>query len=121
MNEVKGGIFAMFFFLAFIFPFLLGVGIDSLHQHSFMKMTTEMHELVKEEGGVGEKTQQFKKTLESKGYTITFTDQKGSPVNGKVNYGDVVHVDYVYTYKSVREKHTLHTKNKVFVMKRNNS
>lgn len=120
MSELKGAIFAGVIFIAVIFPGLLMFGIDSLHQHAFMKMTTEMHELVKEEGGVGEKTKQMVQSLEQRGYTISFKDQYGNPINGKVNYGDTVNIQYNYTYKSVMEERQLETNNRVFIMKRNN-
>lgn len=55
MGEHKGALKVLILFIAFIAPGLFMFGLDSLHQHAFMKVTAEVGELVKEEGGVTEK------------------------------------------------------------------
>lgn len=120
MGEMKGFLFSIIFFIAFMFPALLMLSIDSLQSHAFMKVTTEMHELVKEEGGVGTKTDQLLNQLEAKGYNISFKDEHGNPINGVVEYGNTVNMDYVYTYESIMGERELKTSNSVFIMKRNN-
>lgn len=118
MSEIKGGIFVIIFFLGFIVPGVLMFGIDSLHQNSFMKMTTEVSELVKEEGAINSRVLDVVSGLEEKGYEITFTDDSGSAVNGKIEYGETVYINYEYNYDSVREVRTLTTSNRIFNMKR---
>lgn len=118
MTEIKGSMFSMIIFLGVFFPFFLMVGIDSLHQHSFMKMTTEVSELVKEEGGVTDKVNNVVNKLRDRGYEITIKNQHGANVIGKAQYGDVLVIGYKYDYKSVRKERTLNTTNAVFVMQR---
>lgn len=120
MNELKGAIMGTAFFLAVIFPGLLMVGLDSLHSHAFMKTTSEVSNLVKEEGGIGSRTSSIIQRLQDRGYAITLRDQDGNVVNGLVEYGDTVTIEYTYLYESVRNERELNTTNNVLVMKRNN-
>lgn len=118
MTELKGSMFSMIIFIGAIIPFLLMIGIDSLHQHAFMKITTEVSELIKEEGGVTSKVKNIINNLNEKGYEITVKNQHGANVTTKAQYGDVLIIEYSYTYKSVRNNRTLNTTNTVFVMQR---
>lgn len=118
MSELKGAVFSLAIFVAFLIPFFLTMGIGSIHQHAFMKVTTEVSEIVKEEGGVTEKVNNIVSNLEEKGYEISFKDRNGATVNGKQTFGDEVIIDYRYEYQDVRGKRTLNTQNAVFVMRR---
>lgn len=112
MSELKGGVFAMAFFVGIIIPFLLMIGIDSLHQHAFLKTTEEMAELVKEEGGVSDHVKQVANNLSKRGYTVTFSK------SGIVQFGEEVVIRYQYKYKNVRGIKNMDTKNKVVIHKR---
>lgn len=136
MGEAKAGIFSMAVFVLLIFPVLIIVGIESLHNHSFMKHTTELTEIVKSEGGVTPRVQGVVYQMKSKGYTsITFTDGSGSPLSGTAEYGDTITIEFEYRYDnpmkiwmekpdgSIPEgddapKRILRTTNNVFVMRR---
>lgn len=118
MGELKGGVLMTLFFTAVVIPIILAFSIDSLQQHSFMKVTTEVSDLVKEEAGVSDRVKDTVSRLNDKGYTISFTNQNGQFVNNKVNYGDTVIINYEYIYESVRSQKTLKTVNQVFVMTR---
>lgn len=112
MGEMKGAIFTVAFFIAFIVPFFLSMGIGAINQHAFMKVTTEVSEMVKEEGGVTAKVNDVASRLIDKGYTIQFNE------NGKKAFGDQVVINYEYKYMNVRGEETLNTQNTVFISRR---
>lgn len=99
LGEMKAAIFSMAVFVLVIFPALLFVGIESLHQHSFMKHTTELTEIVRQDGGVSPRIQEIESRLEARGYEIEFKSD-GQPVNGRVGYGKHIDVSFKYTYDS---------------------
>lgn len=118
MSEMKGFIFSTAMFIAFIIPFFLTITIGSIHQQSFLKVTTEFRELVKEEGGVTSHVNNVKQELNKKGYTITLNDTNGNVINKKADVGDTLVIDYRYQYQDVKGPQTLQTQNSVIVMKR---
>lgn len=118
MGEIKGMMIAFVLFVAFFFPGTMMLFIDSLHQHEFMKQTTEVSELVKKEGGVTGAVQSKVSQLSGRGYSINFLSSGGQAVSGKLEYGQSVDILYSYTYQSVYEERTLTTQNEVFNMNR---
>lgn len=119
MSQMKSMLLAMLFFVGFIIPGFLLFFIDSTNQNAFLKTTKEITELVKEDAGVSDRVKSVVNDYKAKGYTISFTDQYGQPVNGIANYGDTIQVHYQYTFKSVFQDQTLESSNKVFILKRN--
>lgn len=119
MSELKGAIIAMVLFVGFFVPGLLMFGIDGLQNHVFLKVTAEVSDLVKEEGGVTGKVTKYTNQLASRGFNISFKDSKGNPVYGSIGYGETVVINYNYTYQGVFKEETLTTQNKVFNMIRN--
>ncbi|MBM7716042.1 hypothetical protein JOC94_003053 [Bacillus thermophilus] len=119
MSQMKSMLLAMLFFVGFIVPAFLLFFIDSTNQNAFLKTTKEITELVKEDAGVSDRVKSVVNDYKTKGYTISFTDQYGQPVNGIANYGDTIQVHYQYTFKSVFKDQTLESSNKVFILKRN--
>lgn len=118
LSEIKGGLIAMLLFVAIIIPALLYVSIGSLQQHAFVKITTEVTEVVKDEGGITSKVDNIVRKLESRGYTIVFKDSSGSVVRGKRDFGENIVIDYKYKYHNVRGDEELKTQNVVFVNRR---
>ena len=118
MSEMKGAIFSLAFFIVFILPIFLQISIGSVHQHAFMKVSTEVTSMVKEEGGVTERVNEVVNNLNEKGYTITFRDKNGSEIIGKRGFGDKIYIDFDYTYKNVRGEENLSTNNIVTVSRR---
>ncbi|GLY11980.1 hypothetical protein [Bacillus badius] len=118
MGEMKSAIFSIALFVGVLFPALLMIGVDSLHNHGFMKVSTEVAELVKEEGGVTSKVSRVVDSLKGKGYKITFKDSDGKVVSGKRTFGDTIYITYDYTYQSIKKERHLKTQNIVHVMKR---
>lgn len=112
MGEMKGAIFTVAFFIALIIPFFLSMGIGAINQHAFMKVTTEVAEIVREEGGVTAKVNDIVGRLTDKGYTIQFSE------DGKKTFGDQVVINYKYKYMNVRGEETLNTQNVVFISRR---
>lgn len=105
----------MMIFMAFIIPVFLQVSIDSLHQHAFMKVTTEYTTLVEEGGDVLGTTAD----LMDRGYDIKLMGEDGSTINlGNVEYGDTFVVDFDYEYKNVRGMENLSTQNRVTMKRR---
>ncbi|MEB6549251.1 hypothetical protein MXL46_09110 [Heyndrickxia sporothermodurans] len=119
MSQMKSAVFGALFFIGLIVPALLMFGIDSLHQNSFAKVTKEITELVQEDAGVSDRVKSVVNDYKPKGYVITFKDQFGQAVNGIMNYGDTVYVNFKYTYKSVYKDRTIESTNKAFIAKRN--
>lgn len=112
MSNFKGAILATALFAAVVFPFLLMMSIDTFHQHAFLKMTEEVTELVKEEGGVSEHVTQVTKGLKKKDLTVTFSKP------GLVKFGEEIVIGYNYEYQNVRGKKTLDGQDIVIIMKR---
>ncbi|GED64032.1 hypothetical protein ACQKEY_00235 [Lysinibacillus fusiformis] len=112
MSNLKGAILATALFAAVVFPFLLMMSIDAFQQHAFLKMTEEVTELVKEEGGVSEHVTQVTKRLKKKDLTVTFSKP------GLVKFGEEIVIEYNYDYQNVRGKKTLQGQDKVVIMKR---
>lgn len=112
MGEMKGAIFTVAFFVAIIIPFFLSMGIGAINQHAFMKVATEVTEMVKEEGGITPRVSDVANRLTDKGYEITFNNNGGS------TFGDQVVIHYEYKYINVRGEETLDTQNTVFISRR---
>ncbi len=112
MSNLKGAILATALFAAVVFPFLLMMSIDAFQQHAFLKMTEEVTELVKEEGGVSEHVTQVTKRLKKKDLTVTFSKP------GLVKFGEEIVIGYNYEYQNVRGKKTLNVQDKIVIMKR---
>ena len=118
MSELKGAIFSMAIFVAFIVPLFLQISVGSVHQHAFMKVSTEVTSMVKEEGGVTERVNEVVNNLNEKGYTITFKDESGAIISGQQEFGSTIVIDFDYNYKNVRGEETLNTTNTVSVVRR---
>lgn len=118
MGELKGAILSMILFVAFILPFLLFLGIQSIHQNAFMKVTTEVQQMVEYEGGITGRVQTVADNLHKKGYDITFANQKGQTITGKQPVGTVIEIKYKYKYTNVYREQVLETSNFVSVMRR---
>lgn len=119
MGEHKGALKVFILFIAFIAPGLFMFGLDSLHQHAFMKVTAEVGELVKEEGGVTEKVANTVNELQKRGYTISFKDSNGRSISQTVDFGETIVSNYTYKYTNVFIDRTLTTKNTIEILKRN--
>lgn len=96
MNTLVEKMFGIIMFLAIFVPFQLGLYTSYMDAWEFTQVTSEVTQLVKEEGGVTGNAQKFVKTLrETKnskgdylyGYTITFKTPKLGP-DGKAIYVD---------------------------------
>lgn len=118
MAEMKSALIAMAIFVAFIVPFLFMISIGSLHQNAFMKITNEVTQVVKEEGGITEKVQNLVDELSDRGYTITFRNADGQVISGKQSFGETIVIDYEYTHHNVRGEEKLKTQSVVFVSRR---
>lgn len=118
MSEMKGAMIGMFLFVAVIIPAVLFIGIGSLHQHAFIKISTEVTEIVKEEGGVTDRVAEVASSLSERGYTIVFKNDEGNQIGGKRDFGETIIVDFNYKYHNVRGEQELNTENVVFVNRR---
>lgn len=118
MGEMKSAVISMMLFVGLVIPILLGIAIGSLQQQAFIKFTSEMTNLVKEEGGVTSKVIEAKEAMEERGYTISFTDENGSAVTGRGNYGEQINAKFSYEYQSVTGVETLNTDNNIIVNRR---
>ena len=118
MSEMKGAVFSVAIFIGFVIPFFLLIGIGSIHQHAFMKLTTEVAEIVKDEGGVTDKVNDVVNGLDERGYTISFRNTDGSTIEGQQDYGETIIIEYEYKYDNVKGEETLNTHNVVVVSRR---
>lgn len=119
MGQHKGALLALVFFIGIVVPGLFMFGIDALHQQAFMKVTAEVGEIVKEEGGVTEKVAKTVNDFHKRGYEITFKDSKGQIVSSAVDYGETIVAHFTYTYTCVFKERILDTENKIEILKRN--
>lgn len=118
MGETKGYVAGLILFVMFLFPAILTFGIDSFHQHTFLKVTTETSEMVKGEGGVSENVKNVVERLEQNGFEITFEDEEGNAVDGIVDYGTNLKINYKFNYQGVFNMNELQSTNEVFILRR---
>lgn len=112
LGEIKGSIIALILFIGIFLPGFLSIANDAIHNHSFLKTTAEISELVKKEGGAIGEVSTIVNLLSSRGYQISFNK------TGKVPYGEQIVIHYQYTYNGVFKQKQLNTKNEVFSMAR---
>lgn len=117
MGEKKGFITVLFLVGVFMVPFMLDIWISNIKSDKFMKVTTEFHQLVEEEGGNSAKVKAITSGLASKGLHVTL-----SPSTDKPPVGTPITISYTHNYKGVYRgmEKKLVTTNKVTVSKRNN-
>lgn len=118
MGEIKGQLISIVVFVGLILPIIFTVGIDVIHNHGFLKTTSEVSELVKKEGGVTSNVLDVVDALEERGYNIQFYNENGQEINGFVGYGKSITIRYQYTYHNVLGDKTLRSENQVFNMNR---
>ena len=118
MSEFKGFLFSMLLFVAFFLPFLLSMGIQSIQQNAFLKVTTEVQQMVEYEGGITERIKNVADNLNKKGFTLSFYDEKGNKVSGKQPVGRTVEIRYKYKYNGVYGEQIFDTSNYVTILKR---
>lgn len=113
MGESKGFVITLVFFLLFAVPVTLMFAKDAIEQHAFMKMTTELSVVVKEEGGVTGSAASLVNEMEQKGYEIQFSSY------GKVPYGTTITANFEYKYKNffIKER-VLRKQNTIQILKR---
>lgn len=88
------------------------VTIDSFQQQAFLKVTTEIPELVKAEGGISPLVKQVTGNLQDRGFQITYSQE------GIVGFGEEIVIHYSYEYENVKGPEQLQIQNKVTIMKR---
>lgn len=81
-------------FLALFVPAILLFSIDSIQSNAFNKNTSEVGELIKEEGGVVGRAYSAVQDLRDIGYEISYSPK------GAVEYGERVTVTYKKKYKN---------------------
>lgn len=118
MSQIKGHLFGWFIFSMFIIPMLLAAGIDSINSHGLTKVSTELADVVKSEGGITPKVSNIVSNLSRRGYTITFTNDDGVQVSGRQSFGDEIVMNTTYKYQSVLKERTLHTQNTIEILRR---
>lgn len=118
ISQFKAYAIGLVLFVILIMPALLMITIDSINHNAFMKMTTEVGEKVKGEGGVTSEVNQIVAGLEQRGYTINFTDKTGAAVTSKAFFGDEITMHSQYKYLNIHGEKTVNTKNNVFILRR---
>lgn len=109
---MKSFIFALLIIVLFVFPHFLTFTIDTFQQQFFMKVTTEIPELVKAEGGISPLVKELTNKLERTGIQITYSQ------SDIVRFGDEIVIRYQYEYPNVKGMIQLETQNVVTIMKR---
>lgn len=113
MGEKKGMLFTILIIGAFIVPALLDFWVSSVRTDQFMKIATEMHQIVESEGGAGTTATAVARELGDVGMQITFSPAGIQPV------GTEVVMRYYYKYDGVfGNTHVYDTTNKVIVSRR---
>lgn len=119
MSQMKAAILSAFVFAIIVIPFVLSVFIDSINQSGFIKVTTEVAEMVKAEGGVTPKVSNVTNALNKRGYSITFKNSDGISISGQQKAGTEIIMMSNYKYANVMQDQTLNTENSIRVLKRN--
>ncbi|MEC1177274.1 hypothetical protein P9B03_02155 [Metasolibacillus meyeri] len=112
MSNMKSFIFVLLIFAVFGFPYLLTITIDTFQQQYFMKVTTEIPELIKAEGGISPLVKEMTNKIERTGIQITYSQ------SDVVRFGEEIVIHYQYEYPNVKGLEQLETQNTVTVMKR---
>lgn len=95
MGEKKGFLFTLFILGAFVLPFALDIWIANVRSDQFMKVATEMHQLVEQEGGATATVMEVRDKLAEGGLNVTFSHQGRQPV------GTEVVIRYQYEYHGI--------------------
>ena len=66
----------MLLFVAFFLPFLLSMGIQSIQQNAFLKVTTEVQQMVEYEGGITDRIKNVADNLNKKDLHYHFMMKK---------------------------------------------
>lgn len=98
---------------------LLPMGIDiftfNVASSQFLNATTEMQQIVTEEGGITDRVHYI---ADSSTIKYTFKNEAGSLVDGIQDVGDVIYIDYQYDYKGIYTNDSLKTSNTIRVSRR---
>ncbi len=113
VSNMKSGIFILIIVAVFGIPYFLMVTIDSFQQQAFLKVTTEIPELIKAEGGVSPVVRQVTNSLQERGFQITY-----SQPDGVRHFGEEIVIHYVYEYQNVKGLERIEMHNNVTIMKR---
>lgn len=111
MGEKTGFMTVLFIFGIFIMPIMMTLYINNVEGSKMLSLSTEMQQLVSAEGGVTSRVQEAANKLAEQGVTITFTDNNGNTVYGKVPAGETVNIHYKYK--------GFETSNSTTILKRN--
>lgn len=118
LNEHKGFLLGIILFFALIIPGILMFVIDEFQRDVFMKQTSEVGELIKEEGGVTEKVAKIVNSMQSNGYVVDIRDSKGNKVNSAVAYGETLKAHFKYRYLNFFGSKELETVNTIPILRR---
>ncbi|WP_025731378.1 hypothetical protein [Heyndrickxia ginsengihumi] len=120
MSQMKGAIFSLMIFVAVVVPAVLYITITNVYVNAFLKTTTEVDQVVLQEGGNTATVQNITNGLKDKGYTITLSDENNQPLDAgeKVEPGDEIKVHYELKYNGVYSEQTLQSEDSVHVLRR---
>lgn len=111
MGEKTGFMTVLLIFGAFVLPLLLIMYINNVEGSKLLSLSTEVQQLVSAEGGVSDRVEQLVNDLADKGVDITFRDNSGNTITGRVPVGETVNIHYKYK--------DFETSNSTTILKRN--
>jgi hypothetical protein len=118
MGENMGYAFGLLILVVFGVPLLLGLNIDQNSRSQLLNVSTEMQQLVSQEGGVTDPVHRYANHLKEKGATVTFLDENGAAVDGKQEVGSKVYIQYKYKYQNVSSEKVAETSNTALISRR---
>lgn len=96
MGEKMGFFGVLIIFAVVIIPFMFHAFNVQTQGSTLLATASEVQQLVASEGGVTAKVKGLVTSLNDRGYTISFKNESGNVVNGKVDAGKNVIIHYEY-------------------------
>jgi len=110
-----GFLFTIAIFAMCLLPMCIDFFTLNVTTSQFLNASTEMQQLVSEEGGI---TERVHNVMDSSAINYTFKDKAGQEIDGVQDVGKEIYIDYKYDWKGIFTKDTLETTNTVRVARR---
>lgn len=118
MNQYKGAILTMILMVMVVVIPVLWLVETGIRHYTFLKVSTEFVELVKEEGGYSSRVQAAIDYYDNFGLDIVMKDSRGNTINSTVPAGETIDISYSYNFVGVRGEETYSTTSTALIQKR---
>lgn len=122
MSKMTETLLGLLIFSAFALVFTIQMFVGLMSSYQFSQRTTEMTQIVRETGGLGQEAVDYGKKLQKQGIQYQVTDSKGGAVSGNKGYtGKTLNVKYTgkLTFSAgFKQTLNLNREDSVFITKR---